>query len=86
MLKISPEEPTKLGINNQGALVLVSNPIMYFQSKHIWICYHAICDFIKYRDINVRYVPTKDMLADRLTKAINVSILEHMVKSLHLSD
>ena len=37
-----PKQPTQLGIDNQGALTLSSNPVNHLRSKHIRIRYHAI--------------------------------------------
>ena len=48
--------------------------------------YHAICDFIQYGNIEAKYIPTKDMLADGLTKAVPMAILGWLVESLHLNE
>lgn len=85
-VQMSPKKPTELGIDNQGALAIAINPVMYSWSKHIWMRYHAICDFIQHGDIEAKYVLTKDMLADRLTKAVPAAILEWLVKSLYLDE
>ena len=81
---MNPEKPTELGINNQGALALAANPTAYRRSKHIRIHYHAIWDFIEHREINAYYMPTDEMLADSLTKAVKLNVLNCMVKALHL--
>lgn len=82
---MSPEEPTELGIDNQGALALAANPTAHGRSKHIRIRYHAIRDFIEHGEINAHYVPTNEMLADSLTKAVKPNILSRMVKTLRLN-
>jgi hypothetical protein len=66
----------QLGVNNQGALILASNPVNYLRSKHIHVQYHAIQDFIKNRDIQTIYVPTAQMVADGLTKALRPELLK----------
>ena len=83
-LGIRPKKPTNLGIDNQGVLALAANPMAHRRSKYIRIRYHAIRDFIEFREINAYYVPTEDMLADSLTKAVKLNILNRMVKALHL--
>jgi hypothetical protein len=85
-LQMSPKKPTELGIDNQGTLAIATNPIMYSQSKHIRMHYHAICNFIQHGNIEAKYVPTKDMLADGLTKAVPMAILRWLVESLHLNE
>jgi transposase InsO family protein len=83
-LRMNPEKPTELGIDNQGALALAANPTAHGRSKHIRIRYHAIRDFIEHGEINAYYVPTDEMLADSLTKAVKPNILNRMVKALRL--
>ena len=78
------KEPTQLGIDNQGALALASNPVNHLRSKHIRVRYHAIRDFIEHGEIKTRYIPTGEMIADGLTKAAKPEILKRMVKTLGL--
>jgi hypothetical protein len=66
----------QLGINNQGALVLASNLVNHLCSKHIRVRYHAIQDFIENGDIQTIYVPTAQMVADGLTKALRPELLK----------
>ena len=79
-----PKKPTDLGINNQGILALTANLTAHGRSKYIRIWYHAIQNFIEFREINAHYMPTEDILADSLTKAVKPNILNCMVKALHL--
>jgi spore coat polysaccharide biosynthesis protein SpsF (cytidylyltransferase family) len=71
-----PRTPTQLGIDNQGTLALVSNLVNHLRSKHIRVRYHAIRDFIKNGDIQTTYVPTAQMVADGLTKALRPELLK----------
>jgi hypothetical protein len=79
-----PKEPTQLGIDNQGAIALASNPVNHLRSKHIRVRYHAIRDFIEHGDIKIFYVPTSEMVADGLTKAIKRDGLKQVVNLLQL--
>ena len=56
--------------DNQGALALVKNPHLYKQSKHINVCYYYICDLAKKKKLEIKYIPTAEMPADRLTKPL----------------
>lgn len=56
--------------NNQRFIVLVCNPIFYAQIKYIDIWYHYICDEIVIEKINLQYIPTSEMIVDRLIKAL----------------
>jgi KUP system potassium uptake protein len=71
-----PRTPTQLGINNQGTLALALNPVNHLHSKHIRVRYHAIQDFIKNGNIQTTYVPTAQMVADGLTKALRPELLK----------
>jgi len=80
------KEPTQLGIDNQGALALASNPVNHFRSKHINVRYHAIRDFIEQGEIKAVYVPTDQMVADGLTKAARPDLMKRLVKALRLEE
>ena len=79
-----PKQPTQLGIDNQGALILSSNPVNHLRSKHIRIRYHAIRDFIEHGDIKPIYVPTSEMVADGLTKAMKADSFKKAIQLLQL--
>ena len=57
--------------DNQGALALVKNPHLHEQSKHIDIQYHYIQDLEAWKRIAVSYVPTTNIVADRMTKLLD---------------
>ena len=56
--------------DNQGALALVKNPHLHKRSKHINICYHYICDLAEKKRLEIKYVPTIEMLANGFTKLL----------------
>ncbi|KHJ32504.1 putative effector [Erysiphe necator] len=66
--------------DNQGALALIKNPHLNDRSKHIDICYHHIRDLHEKHRIRTEYVPTKDMLADGLTKPLGKGPFSNFVK------
>lgn len=58
--------------DNQGAICLSNDPVFHSRTKHIDIQYHYIRSIIKENEnIKLKYVPTEEMLADILTKALN---------------
>jgi hypothetical protein len=79
-----PKQPTQLGIDNQGTLSLAANPVNHLRSKHIRIRYHAIRDFIEHGDIKPIYIPTSEMVADGLTKAVKAEGLKQVLQLLRL--
>ena len=56
--------------DNQGTIVLAQNPQFYARTKHIDVQYHFITEYIKNRIITLEYCPTKDTVADALTKVL----------------
>jgi hypothetical protein len=56
--------------DNQGAIALSENPENHSRSKHIDIQYHYVRELVASGELIVEYCPTKEMLADILTKPI----------------
>ena len=54
--------------DNQPARKMAQNPITTQRSKHIDIRFHFIREHVEARAFRLEYCPTKDMLADVLTK------------------
>ena len=66
----SLSESTVIFEDNQGCIALAKNPVSHDRTKHIDIRYHFIREQIEAKTIDVRYLPTEDMLADLLTKGM----------------
>lgn len=68
--------------NNQRSIALAHNPVFHSRTKHIDIQHHYIRDEMASKRIELAYVPTDEMIADGLIKALtNVkfhSFLEQM--------
>jgi hypothetical protein len=58
----------KIGVDNQGAIALVKNPIIKNRSKHIDIKYHFIREKFNTGFVDVVYIPSEDNVADVMTK------------------
>ncbi|KAI1003191.1 hypothetical protein K3495_g5014 [Podosphaera aphanis] len=66
--------------DNQGAIALIKNPHLNERSKHIDICYHHVRDLHDKNRISTSYIPTRDMIADGLTKPLLKSPFERFVR------
>jgi len=55
--------------DNHGALALPQNPVFYPRSKHITIQYHVTRELVQRGQLIVKYIPTKAMVADALSKS-----------------
>lgn len=69
-LGLPPLGPTIIYADNQGSIALAKNPEHHERTKHIDIQYHFIREQLATRAITVQYMPTEDMVADVLTKAL----------------
>lgn len=56
--------------DNQGSIALAHDPVFHSQTKHIDIQHHYIRDEVAAKRIELLYVPTKQIIADGLTKAL----------------
>ena len=69
-LKLKTEFPLMLGCDNQSAISLTKNPIQHSRTKHIDIRYHFIKERVEEGQLKLEFVPTKEQLADILTKPL----------------
>jgi len=64
------EHLTDLYTDNQSALALAKNPVSHARAKHIDARHHFVRDAIQDNTVWVQHIPTEDMTADSLTKAL----------------
>jgi hypothetical protein len=67
---VSSQGATVLFEDNMGCISLASNPVMHKRSKHIDTRHHFVRDMVKGGIIKLCHVPTGEMVADALTKAL----------------
>jgi hypothetical protein len=66
----SGNSSTDLFSDNQSAIALAKNPVSHARAKHIDIRHHFIREAIDDKIIWLQYIPTTEMTADSLTKAL----------------
>ena len=64
------ESPTTLFSDSQSALALAKNPVSHARAKHIDLRHHFVREAIQDKIIWLQYIPTAEMTADSLTKAL----------------
>ena len=67
-------DPITLYRDNQGTLLLAKNPTFHYGSKHIAVRYHLIHQEVEEGRLQLAYIPTDCIPADRLTKALKSSV------------
>jgi len=58
--------------DNMGLIFIGSNPIQEWQTKHINIRYHYICECIEDKAVSVSFIPGTENPADMFTKNLPV--------------
>jgi hypothetical protein len=56
--------------NNQGYIVLARNSIAYSRIKYINIRYYYIRELVAFNKVIIKYIPTKEIVANILTKPL----------------
>jgi hypothetical protein len=68
--------------DNQSAIDLSKNPEYHARSKHIDIQYHYVREIIQSGQVSLKYVSTKNNIADVLTKPLSPAIFDKFKDSL----
>jgi hypothetical protein len=63
--------PTTIFNDNQAAIAISKKPYCTSATRHMKIKYHYIRELIKDGSINVEFLPTTEMVADIMTKALD---------------
>lgn len=75
---------TVIHCDNQGAMALAKNPEFHARTKHIGIQHHFVREKISDGDIELKFVPTEQQIADGLTKALPKDRFEEFRRALGL--
>jgi hypothetical protein len=66
-----PTGSTQLHGDNEGSIALVKNPEFHSRTKHIDVALHYVRELTEDELVHISYCPTKEMLADCLTKPLS---------------
>ena len=69
-LKIATSGPIHLMCDNQSAIAIAKNPVHHDRTKHVEIDRHFISEKLESNLVKLSYVPSKQQVADILTKAL----------------
>jgi hypothetical protein len=71
--------------DNLGATYLSANPVFHARTKHIEIDYHFVRERVASNHLAIKFISTRDQLADGLTKALPIKSLDEFKHNLNLS-
>jgi histone deacetylase 1/2 len=73
-----------LWCDNIGATYLSANPVFHARTKHIEIDFHFVRERVAKKRLDIRFVSSKDQVADGFTKALPVRNLHEFRHNLNL--
>ena len=71
-LGVKSPKAAQLWCDNIGATYLSANPVLHARTMHIEVDFHFVRERVAQGLLDVRFVSTKDQLADGFTKALPV--------------
>lgn len=74
-----------LWCDNLGATYLSANPVFHARAKHIEIDFHFVRERVLKRQLEIRFIPSKDQVADGFTKPLPARAFEDFKHNLNLS-
>jgi hypothetical protein len=83
-LGIKLHSPPKLWCDNIGATYLSVNPVFHARTKHVEIDFHFVRDRVANKSLQVLFIPSKDQLADVLTKPVVATRFRDFYYKLHV--
>jgi hypothetical protein len=78
-LKIPHPTASRLWCDNVGATYLSTNPIFQARMKHIEVDFHLVREHAAWKLLEIRFVSSRDQLADGLTKPLACRLLSRLL-------
>jgi len=78
-------ETIKIHADNKSAIALGKNPEFHKRSKHIDVQYHYVREQVQSGRVTTPYIPTAQMIADGLTKALSPELHSRLINYCRLN-
>ena len=83
-LGLCQPQPPILWCDNIGATYLSANPVFHAQTKHIEVDYHFVRERVSQKQLQIKFISSKDQLADIFTKPLPLPQFEACRRNLTL--
>ena len=83
-LGIKAPKAARLWCDNIGATYLSANPVFHARTKHIEVDFHFVRERVAQKQLDIRFVHSKDQLADGFTKPLPTRSFEDFKHNLNL--
>jgi hypothetical protein len=83
-LGVIQKNPTVLWCDNIGAIYLSANPVFHAWTKHIEIDFHFVREWVAQKLLEIRFISSKDQLADIFTKPLPPPLFASCRRNLNL--
>eukprot|EP00253_Pinus_taeda_P033414 PITA_33414 len=84
--QINCTPPISILCDNTSAISISKNPVMHSKTKHIPIKYHFLREQVLEQNVKLEYVPSKEQVADILTKPLPRETFEYLRQKLGVVD
>jgi histone deacetylase 1/2 len=84
-LGLSQIQPPVLWCDNIDATYLSSNPVFHARTKHIEVDFHFVRERVARKQLQIRFISSKDQVADIFTKPLPLPLFVHCRRNLNLS-
>eukprot|EP00253_Pinus_taeda_P026495 PITA_26495 len=84
--QITCTPPISMLCDNTSAISISKNPVMHSKTKHIPIKYHFLQEQVLEQKVKLEYVPSKEHVADILTKPLPRETFEYLRQKLGVVD
>jgi hypothetical protein len=83
-LRVSQSSPSILWCDNIGATYLSFNPVFHSCTKYIEVDFHFVRERVAQKLLQIRFISSKDQLADIFTKPLPLPLFTSCKRNLNL--